>query len=163
MCNNSVYLCRMMITERIQAIIRHQGLTASAFADKLGVQRSGMSHIFSGRNKPSLDLVIKIMDAFPEISVDWLLRGEGEMQNDAFKQEVTNVTNLFDEPEVKSVQKEENPIGIIVTDDALQDDTSVNIPKSEDIQPSAIEELAPDQMMLIYPDGTFERFVMRSK
>ena len=54
-------------------------LSPSLFADKIGVQRSGVSHILSGRNKPSLDFIIKILTAFPQVDADWLLFGRGEM------------------------------------------------------------------------------------
>jgi transcriptional regulator with XRE-family HTH domain len=63
---------------RLSKLIRIKGLTASGFADELGVQRSGISHILNGRNKPSLDLLEKILRHFPEISPDWLILGKGE-------------------------------------------------------------------------------------
>lgn len=65
--------------ERIEAIIKHEGLSPSQFADVLGVQRSGISHILSGRNKPSLDFLNKLLNHFPHISGDWLITGKGEM------------------------------------------------------------------------------------
>jgi transcriptional regulator with XRE-family HTH domain len=80
-CKQKYYICDMEITERIREIIREKQLTASSFADMLGVQRSGISHIFSGRNKPSLDIILKIKDTFPEISLDWLLKGTGSTKN----------------------------------------------------------------------------------
>jgi transcriptional regulator with XRE-family HTH domain len=63
---------------RLNKLIRIKGLTASGFADELGVQRSGISHILNGRNKPSLDLLEKILRHFPDISPDWLILGKGE-------------------------------------------------------------------------------------
>lgn len=65
--------------ERIQAIIKKEGITPSRFADIIGVQRSGISHILSGRNKPSLDFLNKVLIHFPNISGDWLITGQGEM------------------------------------------------------------------------------------
>jgi transcriptional regulator with XRE-family HTH domain len=50
------------------------------FASIIGVQRSGISHILSGRNKPSLDFIQKILAKFPDINADWLVQGIGEMQ-----------------------------------------------------------------------------------
>ena len=66
------------IKERIQQIISTKGLSPSKFADIIGVQRSGISHILSGRNKPGLELLNKILINFPDISGDWLITGEGE-------------------------------------------------------------------------------------
>lgn len=54
-------------------------MTPSQFADTIGIQRSGMSHILAGRNNPSLDFVLKVLASFPEISPSWLLQGKGEM------------------------------------------------------------------------------------
>jgi len=65
--------------ERIQAIINKEGITPSRFADIIGVQRSGISHILSGRNKPSLDFLNKVLIHYPHISGDWLITGNGEM------------------------------------------------------------------------------------
>ena len=67
---------------RIENLIAHFGVSTSAFADKIGVQRSGISHLLSGRNKPSLDFILKIMSVFPEINIHWLLTGIGDMLAD---------------------------------------------------------------------------------
>ena len=63
--------------KRIEIILDYYGLNASSFADKIGVQRSSISHLLSGRNKPSLDFVLKIMDVFPEVDLYWILKGKG--------------------------------------------------------------------------------------
>ncbi|MEJ2112601.1 MAG: helix-turn-helix transcriptional regulator [Flavobacteriaceae bacterium] len=63
--------------KRLQKIIDFYGETSSSFAEKIGVQRSSISHILSGRNKPSLDFVLKILSSFPEVEMYWLLNGKG--------------------------------------------------------------------------------------
>ena len=63
--------------KRLEKIIEYYGLSASSFSDKIGVQRSSISHILSGRNKPSLDFVMKILSSFPEVDLYWLLNGKG--------------------------------------------------------------------------------------
>jgi transcriptional regulator with XRE-family HTH domain len=63
--------------DRIAHILEIKNLTATKFADELDVQRSGISHILTGRNNPSLDFVIKIKETYPEFSLDWLLLGKG--------------------------------------------------------------------------------------
>ncbi|WP_447637011.1 helix-turn-helix domain-containing protein [Flavobacterium microcysteis] len=63
--------------KRIEKILDYYNLTASSFADKIGVQRSSISHLLSGRNKPSLDFILKILDVFPEIDLYWILNGKG--------------------------------------------------------------------------------------
>lgn len=63
--------------KRLQEIIDFFGESASSFAEKIGVQRSSISHILSGRNKPSLDFILKILSMYPEVEMYWLLNGKG--------------------------------------------------------------------------------------
>ncbi|MHC0441890.1 helix-turn-helix domain-containing protein [Flavobacterium sp. 3-210] len=63
--------------KRLEIILDYYGINASSFADKIGVQRSSMSHLLSGRNKPSLDFVMKILEVFPDVDLYWLLNGKG--------------------------------------------------------------------------------------
>jgi transcriptional regulator with XRE-family HTH domain len=62
-----------MLNDTIKHIIVEKNLSPSRFADEIGVQRSSISHILSGRNKPSLDIVQKIIRRFPELGTDWLV------------------------------------------------------------------------------------------
>jgi len=61
--------------ERILAILKNKNMSPSQFADEIGIQRSGMSHLISGRNKPSLEFILKILKRFPDIDPTWLLLG----------------------------------------------------------------------------------------
>lgn len=76
-----------------------KGVSSSAFADAIDVQRSSISHILSGRNKPSLDLIQKILNRYSDIDPGWLLTGKGNMKQ----------LDLFDDqkPVQDSVQKKE--------------------------------------------------------
>ena len=67
-----------VMTERIKQIMSHFNLTPASLADEIGVPRSSISHLLSGRNKPSLDFVLKLVKRFPEINLYWLLNGKGE-------------------------------------------------------------------------------------
>ena len=64
-------------TERLIKIMQYHGLSASAFADRVGVQRSSISHLLSERNKPSLDFVMKLVSHFKEVDLNWLVTGFG--------------------------------------------------------------------------------------
>ncbi len=70
------------IQDRIFLLLKTKNFTGAEFADKIGVQPSNISHIMSGRNKPSLDLVMKILKKFPEVRSEWLLNGQGTMTKD---------------------------------------------------------------------------------
>ncbi|WP_298345882.1 helix-turn-helix transcriptional regulator [uncultured Algibacter sp.] len=79
--------------KRLQKIIDYYNESASSFAEKIGVQRSSISHILSGRNKPSLDFILKILSAYPEVDLYWLFNGKGVFPS---KQEIKEIeqTNL---------------------------------------------------------------------
>ena len=96
------------IIERIKRIISDSGLSNSSFADKIGVPRSSISHILSGRNNPSLDLIIKILRNFDDINADFLLKGEvlPPMDKDS-KSDLDNKNmTLFPELDIKEDTKE---------------------------------------------------------
>ena len=63
--------------KRLEKVIKYYGLTASSFADSIGVQRSSISHLLTGRNKPSLEFVMKVVKTYPEVNLYWLLNGKG--------------------------------------------------------------------------------------
>lgn len=65
------------IVKRIERILDYYELSASSFADKINVPRSSISHLLKGRNKPSLEFVMKVVEAFSEVNLYWLLYGKG--------------------------------------------------------------------------------------
>lgn len=67
------------MVNRINLILKAKNITPRQFADEIGIQPSGMSHIMSGRNNPSLDFVMKVVRRYPEIDIKWLMFGQGEM------------------------------------------------------------------------------------
>ncbi len=83
------YICKAVITKVITNVrssrnavldvMNHYGLNKSTFADALGVSQPVITHLTTGRNKPSLELVMKLQQRYPELSLDWLLTGQGAM------------------------------------------------------------------------------------
>lgn len=71
--------------KRLEIILDYYSLNASSFADKIGVQRSSLSHLLSGRNKPSLDFILKILDVFPDVDLYWILNGKGTFPKSELK------------------------------------------------------------------------------
>jgi len=71
----------MDIKERLQIIISKYNLNASSFADKIKIQRSNLSHILSGRNKPSIDFIEKFILNFPNEDIQWLITGKQTQTN----------------------------------------------------------------------------------
>ncbi|MBO4503407.1 MAG: helix-turn-helix domain-containing protein [Bacteroidales bacterium] len=76
------------MVDRIKRVMDYAQMSTSAFADKIDIGRSSLTHIFTGRNQPSLDVAKKILVAFPEISTEWLIMGVGNMFQEV-KQPVT--------------------------------------------------------------------------
>lgn len=68
--------------ERIRQLIETKRLKNGEFAEMLGINPAGISHILSGRNNPGYDLLKKILTRFPDVSADWLLLGSGSMVRD---------------------------------------------------------------------------------
>ncbi|MCF8230667.1 MAG: helix-turn-helix domain-containing protein [Bacteroidales bacterium] len=77
------------MVDRLEHLLQTKNLSASQLADETGIQRSIMSHVMNGRNKASLDFVLRILKRFKDINPDWLLLGRGSMirDNDLFNQE----------------------------------------------------------------------------
>lgn len=70
------------MNRRLQQFLEAENLTAAKLADILGVQRSGLSHILSARNKPSYDFILTILNKYPALNPDWLITGKGKMYRD---------------------------------------------------------------------------------
>lgn len=88
------------IVQKIQEICSYYNETSSSFADKLGIQRSNVSHLQSGRNKPSLDFVLNLVSCYPEVDLYWLLFDKGTFP----KQKIDN-QKLEDKPTPLSLEK----------------------------------------------------------
>lgn len=67
--------------DRLRRIMDYYQLSGSAFAERIQVQRSSISHLLSGRNKPSLDFVMRVVKEFDEVELYWLLNGKGSFPN----------------------------------------------------------------------------------
>jgi transcriptional regulator with XRE-family HTH domain len=78
--------------DRILEFLRAENKSSAQLAEEIGVQPSGISHILSGRNNPSLDFVLKMLEKYKLLSTDWLLFGKGSMYKGIQMQ------TLFDEP-----------------------------------------------------------------
>ena len=102
--------------ERLKKLIETEGLTASKFAEKIGTQRSSVSHVLSGRNKPSLDFVIKVTNAFKDISLDWLINGGPSEEISKESNKLTPTPSLPEKLEKLSVNKKIKEIGFFYMD-----------------------------------------------
>ncbi|MDD4755554.1 MAG: helix-turn-helix transcriptional regulator [Prolixibacteraceae bacterium] len=116
--------------DRIRQFIEHKGVTAGELAEITGVQRSNISHIFNGRNKPGAQFIEKFLLAFPEINARWLLTGEGSMFNES------NIDNI----------SSQRPVEVKSEPDVLYG-TGQKIPQNDEKQ--------VQKLILLNSDGTF--------
>lgn len=147
--------------KRLEVILDYYSLNASAFADKIGVQRSSLSHLLSGRNKPSLDFILKILDVFPDVDLYWILNGKGsfpknndtiQMQEEKQQKEITaSSSDEINEPLL--------PQNLFSKENDTNHDKKVN-PKKEEIQNVAARVLSEEveKIVFFYKDGTFKEF-----
>lgn len=136
--------------DRIAHIMRAKNLKASDFAAQLGIQPSAVSHILAGRNNPSLEIVKKIKETFPEYNLDWIVFGTGPMTlSEPYKigsNDPAPESTLFDEIPFKDLPNRPEPIQESTPLDAFDKPSS----------PSTIKTV-----MVFYNDGTFESFTPR--
>ena len=112
--------------ERILEFLKKENKSSAQLAEEIRVQPSGISHILSGRNKPSLDFVMKMLTRYPTLSVDWLLFGKGQM----FKEKV--IFDLFNSSSsVDTIESDKVPEKQIISGQKTQD---ILFEKEPDIQ-----------------------------
>ena len=149
----------MDLNKKIEQIIIDKGLSPSYFADTIGIQRSSISHILSGRNKPSLDIIQRILKVFPDIDRDWLLFDSDIPQQNTpqinrqhpVNQQNTrhNVHEQTPRESLKKIQAEPNVVQI-----------PVNVPIRRKIERPTVPSISSgrliERVMIFYTDGTFE-------
>lgn len=130
-------------SKRLQKVIEYYGESASSFAEKIGVQRSSISHILSGRNKPSLEFVLKVLSSFPEVELYWLLNGKGNFPAEKNAVEV--------KPEIPPRPESQNLFSEV--EEKTPETTSVSISQ---IQQHSKKEI--ERIVIFYKDGSFQNF-----
>jgi len=129
-------------TDRLQKLLEHYDLSASGFATTIGVQRSSISHVLSGRNKPSLDFVMKLLHHFNEVSIEWLIDGKGSFP----KSEITPTP----------IQKPEEKTTPILSQEKETVKTLPPIISELTSKKNGDKEIT--KIIVLYSDGSFEAF-----
>lgn len=145
---------------RLEKILDYYNLNASSFADKIGVQRSSMSHLLSGRNKPSLDFILKVLEVFPEVDLYWILNGKGTFpKTEVLPKEHSTIITEKENSE-NSIHDKKNSsedlfseAGNIPTENKKIETTEIikepqNFDKHEEV----------DKIVFFYKNGTFKIF-----
>tara|TARA_R110002049_G_scaffold272734_3_gene450390 strand:- start:5869 stop:6309 length:441 start_codon:yes stop_codon:yes gene_type:complete len=142
----------MNLVDRFRYVMKVYNETPSSFADKIGVQRSSISHILSERNKPSLDFIQKILEHYPKIDAQWLINGKQSSNEKGAVAEVENPTESI-------------KVGID------SKNTEMQVERKDDLDETVSEEKAlevdkhtsrgskkVDRIIIFYSDQTFETF-----
>ena len=130
--------------KRLEKLLDYYGLTASSFADKVGVQRSSISHLLSGRNKPSLDFILKIMEVFPEVDLYWILNGKGNFPKNELEAKINKT--LFDANQSSDAPE------VSITEN-VNENVNTETPVSKSNVSSKVEKI-----VIFYSDGTFKEY-----
>ncbi|NLL29163.1 MAG: helix-turn-helix transcriptional regulator [Bacteroidales bacterium] len=141
--------------ERIKQIMDNYELTAANLADILEIERSGISHILSGRNNPSLSFITKILENFPEISPDWLLFGtEPKLRNT-----LGEIVKSVDNKEVISEKKDDK----IEAPAIINEEENKTIIKSNENCNSSVENSKlsskTERIIIFYDNKTFKEYL----
>ena len=160
---------------RINLILRAKNITAKQFAEEIGIQPSGMSHIMGGRNNPSLEFVSKVLRRYPEIDANWLLMGKGEMYSSAVSSAVASVPqsvssveivdsesqsepSLFDEESTEPMKVEESSHNPFYQQDAIKEEERSYMPSyvasTPDSKTASVGQI--ERILLIYSDNTYK-------
>ncbi len=132
-------------TQRLEKILKEYELSAATFADKIQVGRATISHILSGRNKPSLDFVMKVVHTFPQVDLYWLLEGKGVFPKTEDTTTFPPTTNIKTQPSTSTEKTNVNSGITNTTIHSLKDHTSHTKIK---------------RIILFMEDGSFESYEM---
>jgi transcriptional regulator with XRE-family HTH domain len=139
------------MNDRIKKFIDFKSISPSELADRLNVQRSNVSHILNGRNKPGANFIEKILSEFPEINARWLLTGSGEMLITKKEQ----VKTLFDQSELQEAVRQIVPESPLIRQEAsLKDIKPVEIERDYKKRDKTVE-----RVMVFYTDKTFSEYL----
>lgn len=142
----------MELNDKIKQILVDKSISPSHFADEIGVQRSSISHILAGRNKPSLDIVQKIIRRYPDLGMEWIWEDD-EMPAISTPETVSETRNYSS----KNTQKEHSTVALDSREKIQPVPTAVqnnlSSPDSESFETKSIERI-----LIFYSDGTFKQY-----
>lgn len=136
--------------ERLLEFLRAENKSSAQLAEEIGVQPSGISHILSGRNNPSLDFVLKMLEKYKFLSTEWLLFGKGTMYKDLKMQ------SLFDEADISGIGREG---GQWLTDvPKVEEKIEEKIMIGESLGVKERNKSSVTRIVMFYDDKSFEEY-----
>lgn len=138
---------------KLEFLLKNKGLTATTLARMLEIQPSGISHILSGRNKPSFDLVVKILRVFPDLNPDWLLLDSDVI----FRSDSPTVAAPTPNAEVSSPISPVLPFDVVKNEEFSETQNSSKNEFTPNFT-SATNGKKVERIIVLYSDRTFESF-----
>jgi transcriptional regulator with XRE-family HTH domain len=149
--------------KRLQIILDYYGLSASAFADRIDVQRSSISHLLSGRNKPSLDFILKVIEIFPEVDLYWILNGKGNFPKSEKKIEERKDTPILENTKLEEKNKSNLETDLFTQMNEPQNNRVIenNFQNISNTQNLSTTEDDVDYIVIFYKNGTFKKYISK--
>lgn len=149
--------------KRLQIILDYYGLSASAFADRIDVQRSSISHLLSGRNKPSLDFILKVIEIFPEVDLYWILNGKGNFPKSERKIEERKDTPILENSKTEEKIKSNLETDLFTQMNEPENNRVIenNFQNISNIQNLNTTEDDVDYIVIFYKNGTFKKYASK--
>lgn len=154
----------MIMREKLLKLMKSEKLSSSRLAEILEIQPSSISHILSGRNKPSFDFLVKILRRFPTLNPDWLLLDAEQMYrtNEELDRKLDNDSSLPAKQNVAAAQNIETTKNVVPTNIASEKN-STNRPTENFavLAAAANDDRAIERVIVLYTDKTFEAFYLK--
>ncbi|MGJ8666126.1 MAG: helix-turn-helix domain-containing protein [Patiriisocius sp.] len=147
-------------SKRLQKILDYYGVSATAFSEMISFNRSTISHLLSGRNKPSLEFVMKVLEAYPEVELYWLLNGKGTFPSTQ-KTETSKISEAFQKQEnqkSEGIEKIENDEKQKFHQEHISEVAKQKTLSEVPISEKSKNKSEIDRIIIFYKDGTFSEF-----
>lgn len=155
---------------RLQQFLQAENITPARFADQIGIQRSGVSHILSGRNKPGFDFIEKMLRCYPSLNAEWIITGKGKMYKEI------RTASLFDEASATPpattlvAPSAQTAAPIVSADQDSEESATENLTEKQDLNTIDINKYSAEskqsvkiaKVVLFYSDNTFIEYSPRN-
>lgn len=146
--------------DRLKQFLTMENLSPARFAEVMGIQRSGISHLLAGRNNPNFEFIQKMLTAYPDLNPEWLILGKGRpYKSDRPQPETGETKDLFSEPSL--IDTEETP-SLLTEDQSIIDEMATSQPAENRIFEQSSMPALPKtarriaRIIVFFNDGTYE-------
>ncbi|MFV0376624.1 MAG: helix-turn-helix domain-containing protein [Mangrovibacterium sp.] len=149
------------MNDRIKQFMDYKGISSSELADSIDVQRSNITHVLQGRNKPGFLFISKLLETYPEVDAKWLITGQGDMlgattsapppKNDLFSAAAAPIAEMNKSNEAPEITTTEPPKTEVINRMPLETQLKGGIISTTD------KEI--ERIVVFYTDQTFKQYL----